>query len=68
MQNVEAQTKLSFSKNTDKEKRWLVATANEETSEGTGFMLKLNLRLGEQYPEENPISKQHLMQQNSKKN
>ena len=43
-----------------KEKRWLVTTAVEESSKGTGFMLRLKLRWGEQYPEKNRVSKQNL--------
>ena len=45
---------------TDDKKRWLVTTADEERSKGTGFMLRLKLRWDEQYPEKNRVSKQNL--------
>ena len=51
----EDQTKHYLSTNTDKEKRWLVTTTDEESSEGTGFMLRLKQRWGEQYLEKSPI-------------
>ena len=40
-------------------KRWLV-TADEEQSQGTGFMLRLKGQWDEQYPEKNCVSKQNL--------
>ena len=43
-QNGEAQTKHPLSTYTDDEKRWLVTTADEERSKGTGFMLRLKRR------------------------
>ena len=58
--NGEAQTKQPLSKYPDDEKRWLVTTADEERSKGTGFMLRLKLRWDEQYPEKNRVSKQNL--------
>ena len=45
---------------TDNGKRWLVTTAGEEWSKGTGFMLSLKRRWEEQYPEKNRVSKQKL--------
>ena len=58
--NGEAQTKQPLSKYPDDEKRWLVTTADEERSKGTGFMLRLKLLGDEQYPEKNRVSKQNL--------
>ena len=58
--NGEAQTKHPLSTYTDDEKRWLVTTADEERSKGTGFMLRLKRRWDEQYPEKNCVSKQNL--------
>ena len=58
--NGEAQTKHPLSNYTDDEKRWLVTTADEERSKGTGFMLRLKRKWDEQYPEKNRVSKQKL--------
>ena len=58
--NGEAQTKHPLSTYKDNEKRWLMTTADEEQSKGTGFMLKLKWRWDEQYPEKNCVSKQNL--------
>ena len=58
--NGEAQTKHPLSNHTDDEKRWLVTTADEERSKGTGFMLRLKRKWDEQYPEKNRVSKQKL--------
>ena len=45
---------------TDDEKRWLLITADEERSKGTGFMLRLKRRWDEKYPEKKCVSKQNL--------
>ena len=58
--NGEAQTKHPLSTYTDDEKRWLVTTADEERSKGTGFMLRLKRRWNKQYPEKNRVSKHNL--------
>ena len=58
--NGDSQTKHPLSTYADDEKRWLVTTADEEWSKGTGFMLRLKRRWGEQYPEKNSVSKQNL--------
>ena len=58
--NGDSQTKHPLSTYTDDEKRWLVTTADEEWSKGTGFMLRLKRRWDEQYPEKNSVSKQNL--------
>ena len=58
--NGEAQTKDPLSTYTDGEKRWLVTTADEERSKGTGFMLRLKRRWNKQYPEKNRVSKHNL--------
>ena len=55
--NGEAQTKHPLSTYTDDEKRWLVTTADEERSKGTGFMLRLKWRWNKQYPQKNRVSK-----------
>ena len=56
----ETQTRHRLSSYTDDEKRWLVTTADEERTEGTGFMLRLKRRWDEQYPVKNHASKQNL--------
>ena len=58
--NGEAQTKQPLSKYPDDEKRWLVTTADEERSKGTGFMLRLKQWWDEQCPEKDRVSKQNL--------
>ena len=58
--NGEAQTKHPLSTYTDDEKRWLVTTADEERSKGTGFMLRLKPQWNKQYPEKNRVSKHNL--------
>ena len=58
--NGEAQTKHPLSTYTGDEKKWLVTTADEERSKGTGFILRFKRRWDEQYPEKNRVSKQNL--------
>ena len=41
-------------------KWWLVTTADEEQSKGTGFMLRLKRQWDKQYPEKNFVSKQNF--------
>ena len=58
--NGEAPTKHPLATYTDHEKSWLVTTADEERSKGTGFMSRLKRWWDEQYPEKNHVSKQNL--------
>ena len=55
--NGEAQTKHPLSTYADDEKRWLVATADEERSKGTG---RLTRRWDDKYLEKNCVSRQNL--------
>ena len=58
--NGETQTKRLLSTYTNDEKKWLVTTADEERSKGTGFMLRLKRRGDKQYPEKNHAPNQNL--------
>ena len=48
--NGETQTKHPLSTYTNDEKRWLLATVDQERSKVTGFMLRLKRNRDQQYP------------------